>query len=64
MSVEQGYRVRVPRVVGGGVDGRERIRGLWLGAMLRVEEGFAMLDLVRRGLQEESWRVLVHVNGS
>lgn len=47
MRVEQGYRVRVLGIVGGGVDAREGVRGFWFGAMLCVVEGFVVLDLVR-----------------
>lgn len=55
MRVEQGYGVCVPRIIGGGVDVRERVRGFRFRAMLGVVKGFVVFDFIGRRLQEESW---------
>lgn len=65
MCVEQSYRVRILRIVGGWVEARKRVRGFRLRAMLRVVEGFVVFDFVRRGFKEESCRrMLAHVDSS
>lgn len=58
VAVEQGYGVRVLRIVGGRVDVVQRVLGIGLGAVLGEVEGFVVLDLVRRGLEEEGCRRL------
>lgn len=58
VRVKQGYGVRVLRIVGGRVDVVQRILGVGLGAILGEVEGFVVLDLVRRGLEEEGCRQL------
>lgn len=53
MRVEEGYGVRVLRAVGRGVGVGEGVGCVGLGAILREEVGFVVLDLVCGGLEKE-----------
>ena len=59
MRVEQSYRVRVLRIGGGRVDMVEGVLGVWVGAVLGIVKRFMMFELVCRGLEKESWQMLV-----
>lgn len=59
VRVEQGYGIRVLRIVGVGVDVVEGILRIGLGAVLCEVEGFVVLEFVCGRLEEEGYCTLM-----